>query len=117
MAISMNVVQGTKSGKTVKKIANICGQEVVILIDSGSTNNFVSEALASKWRNWVALSQPMQVKVANGELLQCTHEIQDCPIWISRHSFKLSLKILPLNCYDVILGIDWLETHSPMVVD
>lgn len=104
MTISVNAVQGTESGKTVRMIADIYGQEVVILIDSGSSSNFISEALASKWRNWSTLQQTMQVKVANGEILQCTHELPDCPVWISGHAFKISLKILPLSCYDVILG-------------
>lgn len=98
-------------------IADLCGQEVVILVDSGSSSNFVSEAIASKWRNWSPLKAPVQVRVANGEILQCTHELPDCPVWISGHAFKISLKILPLSCYDVILGIDWLASHSPMEVD
>lgn len=59
----------------------------------------------------------MHVQVANGQLLQCTHHIVACPMWISGHPFQLSLKVLPLNCYDIILGMDWLEQHSPMQVD
>jgi hypothetical protein len=31
--------------------------------------------------------------------------------------FRANLKLLPLPYYDVILGIDWLELHSPMKVD
>lgn len=46
-----------------------------------------------------------------------THEMVDCPVWISSHGFKMTLKILPLSCYDIILGINWLEGHSPMEVD
>ena len=30
--------------------------------------------------------------------------------------FFITLKILPLSCYDIILGMDWLEMHSPMEV-
>jgi hypothetical protein len=48
MALSANAVQGTESGKTVRMIADLYGQEVVILIDSSSSNNFVSEFVASK---------------------------------------------------------------------
>jgi hypothetical protein len=59
----------------------------------------------------------MQVRVANGQTLSYTHELVDCPLWISGHGFKVSLKILPLNYYDITLGIDWLESHSPMEVD
>lgn len=31
--------------------------------------------------------------------------------------FSTDLKVLPLACYDVILGMDWLEEHSPMPVN
>jgi hypothetical protein len=117
MGLFVNAVQGTESAKTVRMIADICGKEAIILIDSGSSHNFISEYLASKWRNWAALENPMQVKVANGEILKCTHELVDCAVWISRYGFKISLKILPLQCYNIILGIDWLEGHSPMEVD
>lgn len=38
-------------------------------------------------------------------------------MWISGYAFKLTLKVLPLQCYDMILGMDWLAQHSPMEVD
>jgi len=31
-------------------------------------------------------------------------------------TFQSTLKVLPLSSYDMILGMDWLETHSPMKV-
>jgi len=117
MAISVNAVQGTKTRKTVRMIANIYGKEAIILIDSRSSHSLISEAMASEWRNWSSLKSLMQVRVANGEALYCKHELVDCPIWISGHGFKISSKVLPLDCYDIILGINWLETHSPMEVD
>jgi len=30
--------------------------------------------------------------------------------------FKSDIKVLPLSSYDMILGLDWLESHSPMQV-
>lgn len=29
------------------------------------------------------------------------------------HSFAYDTRVLPLKCYDMILGADWLEDHSP----
>ncbi|KAF0896451.1 hypothetical protein E2562_024315 [Oryza meyeriana var. granulata] len=37
--------------------------------------------------------------------------------WIQGFSFRSDVRILPLGCYDVILGMDWLERHSPMQID
>lgn len=90
-----NAVQGTETGKTVHMIADIYGREAVILIDFGSSHSFISETMASKWRNWFSLQHPMQVRVENGEVLYCKHELVDCPVWISGHGFKISLKVLP----------------------
>ena len=54
--------------------------------------------------------------MANGELISCTHELSE-QLWaIQGHSFHTTLKIIPLKCYDVVLGMDWLELHSPMEV-
>lgn len=29
------------------------------------------------------------------------------------HTFSYDVRILPLKCYDLILGVEWLEDHSP----
>jgi len=56
-------------------LADLYGQEVVVLIDSGSSSNLINEALASKWRHWTPLQSSKQVRVANGDILQCTHDL------------------------------------------
>lgn len=38
-------------------------------------------------------------------------------VWsIADYSFRGDLKVLPLSSYDMIIGLDWLEQHSPMQV-
>jgi hypothetical protein len=51
ISLSVNAVQGIDSTNTVRMMGNIGGKDVVILIDSGSSHNFVSETIASRWRN------------------------------------------------------------------
>jgi hypothetical protein len=96
MVLSTNAAQGTNSTRTVRMVGHVGGKEVIILIDSGSSHTFISEALGSRWRDWSPMHTTMQVRVANGQTLQCSHEVQACPIWISGHAFKMSLKVLPL---------------------
>ena len=55
--------------------------------------------------------------MGNGAELVCDKEIVDCVWTVAEHEFKTTMKILPLGIYDAILGIDWLEAHSPMKVD
>lgn len=80
MALSVNATQGTIAGQIVRLIGDLCGREAIILVDSGSSNNFISLSLASKWRQWSTLPAPVHVRVSNGEILWCTHELVDCPV-------------------------------------
>lgn len=116
MAISSQATQGTSQGKTIKLSGHILKHQAVILVDSGSSHNFISEQLASLISNWSTLKKPMQVKMANGGILTCTHEVTDCPWLIQGVQFQTTFRILPLQCYDAILGMDWLEQFSPMEV-
>lgn len=60
------------------------------------------------------LSGSVQVQVANGDKLSCTHQLPN-QIWgCQGYSFLNTFKILPLQGYDIVLGMDWLGAHSPM---
>lgn len=115
-ALSLAAFNGTEAPKTIRFAGKVMNIEAIILADSGSSGNFISESMASKLPNWTELPAPVHVRVANGSILTCTHELRNYQIWINGHCFTISLKIFPLKCYDIILGMDWLEMHSPMVV-
>lgn len=63
------------------------------------------------------MAKPMTVKVADGAQLLCTHEIVNCSWSVQGHLFTTTFKVLPLSCYDAILGMEWLETFSPMQIE
>jgi hypothetical protein len=69
MMLSANAAQGTNSTRTVRMVGSVCGKEVIILIDFGISHTFISETLASKWRDWYPMPNTMQVRVANGQTL------------------------------------------------
>ncbi|XP_062203827.1 uncharacterized protein LOC133906051 [Phragmites australis] len=116
MAISQQAIEGTEGTRTVRMQGYISQCEVIMLVDSGSSHCFISEQLASGIPGWKELETPMRVKVANGGLLLCTHELPGQTWGVQGHTFCSPFKILPLNCYDIILGMDWLEANSPMEV-
>jgi len=116
MAISEQASQGTTSSKTIRLDCHILKNKAVVVVDSGSTHNFIREQLAALKPNWKLLEKPLQVRVANGSILTCTHEVTDCPWLIQGHQFHTTFRILPLQCYDAILGMDWLEQFSPMEI-
>lgn len=114
VSISKQALAGTESSRSMKLLGSIQGRDVLILIDSGSSNNFISSKMAQHLSGVQVLQQPRQVRVAGGGLLQATAEIPDCQWLCQGHTFATSLKVLPLTSYDVILGMQWLEQFGLM---
>ena len=90
-------------------------QELVVLIDSGSTHNFISERVANTLGLPVVTTKPFMVKGADGNKLHCQGRYNDVPITIQRITFSLILYSLPLRGLDMVLGIQWLEMLGSVV--
>lgn len=115
--ISKEAMLGTESSGTLRLQGLIQQYEIMMLVDSGSTHSFISEEMAGKIRGNQKTVQSFRVRVADGGILQCNKEMQNCLWLVQGVSFQNNLKVLPLGSYDVILGMDWLEQHSPMQID
>lgn len=117
MAISVQALQGSEHRGSMRMLGQIQSKEILILVDSGSTASFISEKVAADLPNVKLLPISVQVKVADGSVLSCQSEIQSCE-WTSQgHVLCNNLKVLALGNYDMILEMDWLMQHSPMIVN
>jgi hypothetical protein len=105
------------SSKALKFLGSIQEHEVVILIDSGSSNSFINVKWSTQLSGFSELVHPVRVQVANGQVLQCSSVLQAAEWSVQGITFVSDLKVLPLPYYDMIIGMDWLECHSPMKVD
>lgn len=92
-------------------------QHVTFLVDSGSTFSFLHQRYASQLDSVVPLSSTSRVKVADGAVLLCSAGLSQCEWDCDGHLFWSDFKLLALEGFDGILGIDWLARHSPMHVD
>ncbi|WVZ82001.1 hypothetical protein U9M48_029318, partial [Paspalum notatum var. saurae] len=96
---------------------SIQGHSVRILLDSGSSHSFLSTSVACKLVGAVSLSPPLTVQVANGSTLSCDSHFPSAVWKIQDAEFSSDLKILSLPpSYDMIVGMDWLLSVSPMRV-
>lgn len=114
LVVSECVVSGTMGKKTIRLQGLIQNHEVLILIDSGSSNSFISQQLVEKLGLAVTDIPLSQVIIADGGVMQCDKLAIGVEWWCQGHSFTNDLKVLKLGGYDIILGMDWLEHHSPM---
>ncbi|CAN6343657.1 unnamed protein product [Urochloa humidicola] len=71
LALSEAAVTGAEAPQTMRFQGMIQDKEVSILIDSGSSNTFVSSELAAQLKGVSLLKEPVMVKVANGEKMTC----------------------------------------------
>lgn len=117
MAISQQAMWGIESSKSIKLRGWIQGFELLMLIDSGSTHSFVDASIGQKLSGLKQLDNPVAVKIADGGTMQCTQEIPNCNWWMQGYNFSSNFRLLYLGGYDIILGMDWLESYSPMHID
>uniref|UniRef100_A0ACD5U163 Uncharacterized protein n=1 Tax=Avena sativa TaxID=4498 RepID=A0ACD5U163_AVESA len=113
--ISEAALQGVEPPHTVRLKGTVADREVLMLVDPGSTHSFISEAIAAAWPT-VRRCRPMQVKVVDGGVLRCDLEVPDCAWQAQGVDFSTTLRLFPLGCYEIILGMDWLESIGSMKV-
>lgn len=108
--ISLHALAGYNGPKTMRLMCTIGKRQLVILIDSGSTHNFVDQKIVEALQLAVIPVDKFWVKVANGEKLCYNERYENVPIMIQGSYFVTTLYALPLHGLDVVLGVQWLGT-------
>jgi hypothetical protein len=112
MKVLVQAMSGTTSKRSMRLQGLVGKRLALILIDSGSSSNFISKNLADKLQHPVTQMTNSKVSVAGGGTLDCCEELQGVTWYTQGQKFTTDLKILPLNSYDIILGMDWLESQN-----
>ena len=75
--ITLHALMGWTVPKTIRIAARIGAYDVVVLINSGSTHNFINERMANLLRLPVVPTESFMVRVANGENLRCQGRFEE----------------------------------------
>ncbi|KAD4586142.1 hypothetical protein E3N88_23743 [Mikania micrantha] len=81
-----------------------------ILVDSGSTHNFINNELAAKLHCSTIGVKAMKVTVANGNQLDCLSLCKDFKWMMQGVWFNADVLLIPLDKYDMVLGVQWLSS-------
>lgn len=81
-----------------------------ILVDSGSSHNFVHPRVIEKLKLSLTAIRPFRVYVGNGESILCSEKASEAELRIQGHSMRLDLFVLPIHGLDIILGLTWLSS-------
>lgn len=115
--VSIHALNGTQGIHTIKIEGTIGKQAVRILVDTGSTHNFVSTGVLRNQGIPTSYCQPLKVQMANGEATACTKLVSDLKWHMSGTTFQSDFYAIPLGGYDLILGVQWLGQVSPVCFD
>ena len=108
--ISLQALQGMSSFQTMKVTGRVGLQPIHILIDSGSTHNFLDITTAKKLRCELLKIPPIRVAVGDGAQLSCQFVCRVFNFTLSDMEHTTDIYIVPLGCCDMVLGIQWLAT-------
>jgi hypothetical protein len=115
--ISLNAISGTQTNRAIHLRALVGKKVLPILVDSGSSHTFLNAAMIPRISVTSVLAKPLKVKVANGQCISSEAKVRDLQWWIQGCTFSTTARILEFGAYDLILGMDLLEVHSPMQCD
>jgi hypothetical protein len=115
--ISLHAIAGIRLSATMQLRITIGDITLLALLDSGSTNNFISEEAATRTSMKLHQRASMKVTVANGEQVPCLGVLRQASFIINGDNFTADLFVLPLARYDVVLGTNWLASLGPILWD
>jgi hypothetical protein len=114
LTLSEAAVSGLPGPRTLKIRGTIQDLEILILIDSWSSHSFISSQVAALLQGVSMATSPVQVKDANGAVLDSSAELLQTILCMQGYTFTSDLKVLVLHNFYMVIGMDWLEKHSPM---
>ncbi|PKI47002.1 hypothetical protein CRG98_032627 [Punica granatum] len=103
--ISYRTLAGSISPTTLRFTGHIHGTPIQVLVDGGSTHNFVQARVAKFLGLPIEPSPVYLVLVRSSERLLCEGIIRSVPLSIQRYELPLDFYVLQLHGSDMVLGV------------
>jgi hypothetical protein len=115
--LSFNALKGATGVGTIKFTGHIGKMPIQILVDGGSSDNFLQPRIAHFSKLDVAPAPLFKVLGGNGNSLSPEGSISELCVAVQNHDIKVPVYLLPIVGADLILGATWLATLGPHVAD
>jgi hypothetical protein len=87
-------------------------QTIASLIDSGVSHSYLYPKMVERFQLPRSnLGKPWLVKLSIGAKGKINYMVKACPMDMNGMSTKADLNIIPLDSYDFLIGMDWLDQH------
>ncbi|GJW35690.1 reverse transcriptase [Tanacetum coccineum] len=108
--ISLNALSGLNFFQTMRVNGMVRKKVLHILVDCGSTHNFLDVTTAKKLGCIIQSTSPLQVSVENGQEMVSSYECNQFHWSLHGETFTSDVMLLPLRGCKMVLGIQWLAT-------
>jgi len=115
--ISLNAISGSLGAKSMRLLGFLLQHRVSILVDSGSSHNFLDQSLLLKVPLSLEPTNRLQVNIADGTTIPCSGMASSVSLRIQGHTILSNFYLIPLGGCDVVLGVEWLRTLGPILWD
>ncbi|KAM1775774.1 hypothetical protein ACFX11_042662 [Malus domestica] len=88
---------------------------VTILIDSGSSHNFIDLSLVKRMKYTLDTGHIFNVKIADGGRVATKRVLNQVSVKIQQFSCVIDLYAMPFGGCDIVLGVQWLRTLGPIL--
>ncbi|KAH9649714.1 hypothetical protein KPL70_026087 [Citrus sinensis] len=106
---SLNALAGQINPRSLSLVGEVGSHSFQVLIDSGSTHNFIKPAVAERLGLLIQPTANFRVYIGNGDFLVCKYVCPKVALTMQGTVFTLDLFVLPIEGPDVVLGKQWLQ--------
>jgi hypothetical protein len=106
--ISLHAITGSNHPKTMRIIGKIGNQRIVILIDSGSTHNFLDSSIMQHSQLPLVKENQIRVQIANGDHIVSEGKCVGVQVEVQNFQFITDAFVIVLAGCDMVLGVQWL---------
>ncbi|XP_057986530.1 uncharacterized protein LOC110636696 [Hevea brasiliensis] len=115
--LSVHALEGSHGIDTIRMLELHKNRQLVILIDSGSTTSFLDKRIAKELKLELVSTLYTAITMVDGRKLGCDLQCQQFKWKMDNNEFNFDFKIIELGGLDMILGVDWLKKHNPVLFD
>ncbi|GJW42570.1 reverse transcriptase [Tanacetum coccineum] len=113
----LNSLIGHGSPRSLQLWGTTGSGEVHVLIDNGSTHNFVQPGIVERMCLPVQTTKAFKVYIGSGESLLCENMCSQVTLSMQGLIMEVDLYVLPMKGPDVVLGIQWLQKLGKVTHD
>ena len=113
--LNLHSLTGPLAPKTLHFSGFVATKQVLILVDGGSTHNFIQDTMLAGLGLSPCDTTPLKVMVGNDQYLHCYQICTAVPIFIQGVEFIIDLHVLPLCGANIVLGVQWLRSLGPIL--